>query len=245
MSHVNWESAAKDRAAYKIADAFDREVLGYLSGFYEATPGSGTWTARSSADGTKSESSADADELLSIHKLARNTFVSGGSSSDSVAVGVSGTYDATPLAVLSRIGRLFDQQNVDPDGRWVVVDPVFQEILRDENSKFMDRFYQEGEQLSNGLIASNKVRGFRVYTSNNLPSAGTGPGTADNNGSSSNYGVIVAGHDSAVATAERLKNTESFRSEMSFSDIVRGMHMYGRKILRPQALARVIYNVNA
>ena len=109
----------------------------------------------------------------------------------------------------------------------------------------MDRFYQEGEQLSNGLIASNKVRGFRVYTSNNLPSAGTGPGTADNNGSSSNYGVIVAGHDSAVATAERLKNTESFRSEMSFSDIVRGMHMYGRKILRPQALARVIYNVNA
>jgi hypothetical protein len=142
------------------------------------------------------------------------------------------------------MSRLLDQQNAPKEGRWVVVDPVFEEILRDENSKFMDRDYQEGEKLSNGRVSSNMVRGFRLYSSNNLPLIGTGPGTADNNGSSTNYGVLVAGIDAAVATAEQINKTESFRSPFGFSDIVRGMHMYGRKILKPTGLIRAIYNVN-
>ncbi len=242
QSHVNWLDLATDRAAYKLADAYDQDILGYMSG-YEYDPTTGVWSARTSAVGTKAESTADADELLSVHKLARNTFVSGGSASDSIAVGTDGIYDATPLAVLSRMSRLLDQQNVDKEGRWVVVDPVFEEILRDENSKFMDRDYQDGEQLSNGRVSSTKVRGFRLYSSNNLPSLGTGPSTSDNNGSSANFGVIVAGIDSAVATAEQINKTETFRSPFGFSDVVRGMHMYGRKILRPTGLIRAHYNI--
>lgn len=241
QSHVNWLDMATDRAAYKLADKFDQDILGYIAG-YELVDG--TWTARTTAVGTKAESSADADELLGTHKLARANFVSGGSASDSIAVGVSGTYDATPLAVLSRMSRLLDQQNVDKEGRWVVVDPVFEEILRDENSKFMNADYQDGEQLSNGRVSSGKVRGFRLYSSNNLPYLGTGPGTNDSNGSATNFGVIIAGNDAAVATAEQINKTESFRSPFGFSDIVRGMHMYGRKILRPQSLVRAVYNVN-
>ncbi len=244
QSHVNWLQLATDRAAYKLADAYDQDILGYMSG-YDYDLVTGVWTARTTAVGTKSESSADADELLPTHKLTRATFVSGGSASDSIAVGVAGTYDATPLAVLSRMSRLLDQQNAPKEGRWVVVDPVFEEILRDENSKFMDRDFQEGEKLSNGRVSSNMVRGFRLYASNNLPQIGTGAGTADNNGSSANYGVLVAGIDAAVATAEQINKTESFRSPFGFSDVVRGMHMYGRKILKPTGLLRAIYNVNA
>jgi hypothetical protein len=55
--------------------------------------------------------------------------------------------------------------------------------------------------------------------------------------------VIVAGHDSAVATAEQINKTETYRDPDSFADIVRGMHLYGRKILRPEALVVAKYNL--
>lgn len=244
QSHVNWMDLASDRAAYKIAQAYDEEVLGYLSGYEKNA--SGVWTARTSASGTKAEDSADADELLSGHKLTRANFASGGASTDSVAVGVSGTYDATPLQVLNRINRLMDLKNVPKDSRWVVIDPVFAEILMDEDSKFINGDYNPGvDQLTNGKLVESKVRGFRIYMSNNLPFVGNGPGVADDNGSATDYGIIVAGHDSAVATAEQISKTESFRDPNSFGDITRGMHLYGRKILRPEGLVNVMYNINA
>lgn len=245
QSHVNWQSMASDRAAYQLAQAFDEDLLGYMSGYEKNTLG--VWVARTTAVGTKAESTADSDELLSYHKLTRANFVSGGSTSDSIAVGVSGTFDATPLRVLNRMNRLMDQLNVPKDNRWVVVDPVFAEILMDENSKLVNNDFNTGDNgigLNNGKLSSDKIRGFRVYESNNLATIGTGPGTPDNNGSSANYGVIVAGHDSAVASAEMINKTETFRDPNSFGDVVRGMHMYGRKILRPEGLIRAIYNIN-
>jgi hypothetical protein len=89
---------------------------------------------------------------------------------------------------------------------------------------------------------SNNIHGFTVYTSNNLPSVGTGSSFSGAN-SSTNYGVIVAGHSSAVATAEQINKTETYRDPDSFADIVRGMHLYGRKILRPEALVNAIYHL--
>lgn len=243
QSHVNWLELASDRAAYKIADEYDMEVLGYLSGYERDA--SGNWVARTSPSGTKADADADGDELFSSHKLTRANFVSGGSTSDSIAVGVSGTADATPLRVLNRMNRILDLKNVPKDSRWIVIDPVFAEILMDENSKFINNDYNPGaDQLTNGRLIESKIRGFRVYLSNNLPYVGGGPGVADTNGSSTDYGVIIAGHDSAVATAEQISKTESFRDPDSFGDIVRGLHLYGRKILRPEGLVRAIYNIN-
>lgn len=241
QSHVNWLDLATDRAAYNLAQTYDADVLGYLAGYEQLTFG-GAWTARTTAVGTKSESTAGSDELFAIHKLARDAFVTGGSASDSIAVGTAGTYDVTPLQVVNRMNRLLDQQNVPKEGRWLIVDPVFLEILMDENSKFMNQFYQDSEQLSNGKLSANTVYGFKWYTSNNLPFLGSGPAVLDNNGSATDYGVIVAGHDSSVATAEQINKTETFRSPFGFSDVVRGMHMYGRKILKPQGLVRAVYN---
>jgi hypothetical protein len=239
QSHVNWMDMATDRAGYKLSQEYDSDVLGYLTG-YELI--NGVWTARSAPVGTKSEASSDVDELFAIHKLTHGSFATGGTAGNSIAVGVAGTYDATPLQILNRFNRLLDQQNVEKEGRWVVVDPVFMEILMDENSKFVNADWNSDESLTNGKISSSKIRGFRVYSSNNLAYVGNGPGTTATAGSSTDYGFIVAGHDSAVATAEQINKTESFRSPFGFSDIVRGMHMYGRKILRPQGLLRAAYN---
>lgn len=247
QSHIGWMDLAANRAAYKMKDTYDRDILAYMSG-YEYSDSTGLWTARTAPVGTKANSNAGVDELLSDNKLTRASFVAAGASTDSVAVGVAGTYDVTPLQVLNRINRKMDVNNVPKEGRYVVLDPVMIEILMDENSKFINNDYNAnqnaGGQLTNGRLVHGKIRGFEIYESNNLPQIGTGAGTADNNGSSANYGVIVAGQKSAVATAQQLEKTETYRDPYSFGDITRGMHLYGRKILRPEAIFRVWYNIN-
>src|SRR5210317_2010217 len=152
----------------------------------------------------------------------------------------TGSGEANPLQVIARMSRLLDQQNVDTQGRWLVVDPVFIEILKDEDSRLLDADFG-GSGLQNGLVVNN-LHGFRVYVSNNLPKIGTGPATTGGM-NASNFGVMVAGHDSAVATAEQINKTETYRDPDSFADIVRGMHLYGRKILRPEALFTAKYNL--
>ena len=249
-SHVNFESLASDRAGYRLRDQYDQDVLGYLTGFKQSAMHGSPNTVRIAGDkaGTDPVSTAAANGLLATMLVARDSFVSGGASTDSIATHPdNSTGEATPLGVLNRMARLLDQQNVDRDGRWVVIDPVFAEQLNDENSKLLNNDFAGGQNagdvLRNGRIVSGMVRGFRVYMSNNLPSVGTGPATVDTNGSAVHYGAIVGGHDSAVATASQIEKVETYRDNDSFADIVRGMHLYGRKVLRPEALVRAHYNI--
>jgi len=252
QAHVNWMDMATNRAAYRMADQFDINILAYASGYAYTAPvggvGTGTWALSTTTSGTLANTSAGTNELLSANQLFRANFVSGGGATTSVATGVAGTYDITPLQMLNRFNRILDTNNVDADGRWVVVDPVFKELLMDENSKLVNNDYMAnqnagGQLLTNRLVHTN-LRGFRVYESNNLPRIGTGPGTAATAGSTSNYGIIVAGQDSALAAAQQIDKTEKYRDPNSFADIVRGMNLYGRKILRPEALVSCAWNSN-
>ena len=152
------------------------------------------------------------------------------------------TATASPVMVINRMGRLLDQQNVEKSGRWLVIDSVMMEVLMDEDSRFLNADFGDSGALRNGLVLNN-WNGFRVFVSNNLPIVGSGPGTVGTTNQNVNFGVIVAGHDSAVATAEQINKVETYRDTDSFADIVRGMHLFGRKILRPEALVNAKYNI--
>ena len=250
-SHVNFMQLATDRAAYRLADQHDQEVLGYLSGFAQTALHAQASTANSTVNGTKAVSTAGSDELLSSMKLIKSSFgnittTSAGDHSIPVTARLPGatalpTATVSPAMIIARMARLLDQQQVDKQGRWIVVDPVFMEIMADEDSRFLNADYGESGALRNGLVLNN-IHGFRVYSSSNLPKIGTGPGTSGSANQNANFGIIVAGHDSAVATAEQLSKTETYRDPDSFADIVRGMHLYGRKILRPEAIVTAKYN---
>ena len=250
-SHVNFMDLATDRAAYRLADQYDQEVLGYLSGFKQSALHAKADTANDTVNGTKAVTTAGSDELLTSMKLKKGDFgnittSSAGDHSIPLAARLPGatalpTATASPAMVVARMKRLLDQQQVDTQGRWLVIDPVFMELLSDEDSRFMNGDYGESGGLRNGLVINN-FHGFRLYSSSNLPAVGTGPGTTGSANQNSNFGVIVAGHDSAVATAEQINKTETYRDPDSFADIVRGMHLYGRKILRPEAIVTAKYN---
>ena len=249
-SHVNFMQMASDRAAYRLRDQYDQDVLGYLSGFQQSAKHTNAGTARTTASGTKALTEAGSDELLSTMKLKKGSFTnittgSAGEHSIPLTPRLPGatalpTATASPLMVIARMGRLLDTQFVDSAGRWLVVDPIFVEMLKDEDSRMLNSDFG-GSGLQNGLVINN-LHGFRVYVSNNLPKIGTGPGTSGTANQNTDFGVIVAGHDSAVATAQQITKTETYRDPDSFADIVRGMHLYGRKILRPEGIVTAKYN---
>lgn len=246
-SHVNFMDLATDRAAYRLRDEFDAEVLGYLAGWEKDS--NGDWIRRTAANGTKADTNAGADELLAANKLDITDFggsdIGGDAEVTSIPLAAGGGAGGitSPLALLNRIARQMDQANVDTEGRWFVADPVFYEILMDEESKFVNRDFGGDAELRNGRVGEGLIRGFRVYKSNNLPFIGTGSGTTASAGSETGFGMMVAGHDSAVASAQQLAKTESFRDPNTFADKVRGMQLYGRKVLRPEALFTAAYNV--
>ncbi len=248
FANVDFTSLAADRAAYKMADAMDTDVLSYLSGHTTA----GAYITGTSGDAQHPTAGNLTGELLTANHLDATDFgnltIAGtATAGDSVplaprlpgATALSST-TVSPLTVLARMARKMDTANVDARGRWVVLDPVFVEMLKDEDSRMLNGDFG-GSGLQNGLVLNN-IHGFRVYVSNALPAKGTGAGTSGVAAQDDNYGVIVAGQDDAVASAEQINKVENYRDPDSFADIVRGMHLYGRKILRPEALLTARYN---
>jgi len=246
FSNVDFTSLAADRAAYKMADAMDADVLSYLSGHTTA----GAHITASSGD--KQTALTATGEYIAANHLDATDFssltISGSATAgDSVplaprlpgATALSAT-TVSPLTVVARMARKMDTASVDSRGRWICVDPVFVEMLKDEDSRVLNADFG-GAGLMNGLVLNN-LHGFRVYVSTNLPAKGTGAGTSGTTAQDANYGVIVAGQEDAVASAEQINKVENYRDPDSFADIVRGMHLYGRKILRPEALLTVRYN---
>ena len=125
-SHVNFQSLASDRAAYRLADQFDQDVLGYLTGFKQSALHSVADTANTTVNGSKAVSTAGSDELLSSMKLEADEF--GGSSGSSIGIqprlpgasAVPGSGNANPTMIIARMARKLDQQNVDTQGRWLL-----------------------------------------------------------------------------------------------------------------------------
>ena len=248
FSNVDYVSLAADRAAYKMADSMDADVLSYMSGHTTA----GVLITSTSGDAQHDTAGNFTGELLQANPLTiadmnNITTSDSGGPGDPIplaprlpgATSFSAT-TASPLQLISRMARQMDVANVDSRGLWICVDPVFAELLKDEDSRLLNADFG-GSGLMNGLVMNN-IHGFRVYLSNNLPAAGTGAGTSGTTGQDDNYGVIVAGQDDAVASAEQINKVENYRDPDSFADIVRGMHLYGRKILRPEALVTARYN---
>jgi len=166
--------------------------------------------------------------------------------SDSATDLAAGTFDGTgnldigyasgehdPIDVLSHMARLLDEANVPEEGRWFLANPEFYEQLVQSNSKLLSVDFNAGQgSIRNGLVSSGKLRGFDMYKTNNI--------AATTNAA----GKCIAGHMSSTCTAQTIVNTETVRDVTSFGDIVRGLHVYGAKVLRADALVSAFYGID-
>jgi len=177
----------------------------------------------SSPDHVLGADAAAATQTLGQHQ--------GGSNSIDLT-GSDGT-GADPLDVMAFMAKLLDEQNVPEEGRWFVAPPSWYEQLSQSGSKLMSVDFNAGQgSIRNGLVSSGKLRGFDMYKSNNIAAASTASGK------------VLAGHISSTATAQTIISTETLRDPTSFGDIVRGLHVYGSKVLRPEALVSAFYAID-
>ncbi len=128
-------------------------------------------------------------------------------------------------ASLVLAGRRLDEANVPRTGRWVVVSPAGYAALL-TNDKFVVQATATGDQIvRTGLVG--QVAGFTVYTSNNIVE------------SSSNVRKYLYGSNRAITFAEQISKTETLRREGSFNNAIRGLLVFGRRVVRPTSLGTI------
>lgn len=126
------------------------------------------------------------------------------------------------------LGVLLDESDTPIDGRFVIVPAWFHGLLLKD-----ERFIKAGTPRSDSALANGEVgeaAGFRILKSNNVP-----------NTTATKY-KIIAGHSIATAYVEQIIDLQTYQPEKRFGDAVKGLHVYGAKVVRPTALAELIAN---
>lgn len=118
-----------------------------------------------------------------------------------------------------------DEKDVPEEGRFVVVPPWYEGLMLKD-----DRFVKAGNLPSDARLLNGQIgqaAGFNVLKSNNVPKV---------SGDKENY-KIIGGHNIAWSYAEQINQVEAYRPEKRFADALKGLHLYGAKVVRPEALA--------
>lgn len=121
-----------------------------------------------------------------------------------------------------------DEANAPQQGRWAIVPPWYHGMLRKDS-----RFVSYGTDLNravaqNGVIG--QVAGFDVFVSNNVA-----------NTSGTKFKILF-GHAQAWTMAMQIEKVEAFRMERRFADAVKGLNVYGVKVVRPGILGCMTAN---
>jgi N4-gp56 family major capsid protein len=124
------------------------------------------------------------------------------------------------------LAKRMDEGNIPQEGRYAVVPPWIKELLLLDNT-FVTA--AKSDAILNGEVG--QVAGIRLLVSNNVTTTGSAPVVSH----------IMAGVPSALTYGEQIVNVEGLRLEGSFADGVRGLHLYGAKVLDPAQL----YNLQA
>jgi hypothetical protein len=130
------------------------------------------------------------------------------------------------LEEILTLSKTLDELNIPEEGRFIVLSPEFISMLKQSELR---QAYLTGDATSplrNGLVGM--VDRFKVFQSNMVytPASGADAG----------YTHVLAGHPKALSFASQFTNTETVRMESTFGDQVRGLKVYGSKVITPNAL---------
>lgn len=137
--------------------------------------------------------------------------------------GASSTVAVVDLLV--DMGTVLDEANVPESDRYVVIPAKLANLIKKSELKDASLSGDGTSILRNGRLGM--IDRFTVYVSHNL------------NVSSGKYS-LVAGHKMGFTFASQMTEMETIRSESTFGNIVRGLQVYGYKVVKPEALAQAV-----
>ncbi len=141
------------------------------------------------------------------------------------------TGEVSILDTILRLGQTLDEQNIPENGRWIIMPAWASTMIKQSELR---QAYLSGDSVSmlrNGRLGM--IDRFTLYVSNLLPQ-GVAAGLA------AGESAIYAGHAHGLTFASQINNVESMRSEQTFGTILRGLQVYGWKVVDGIALAQAI-----
>ena len=129
------------------------------------------------------------------------------------------------LDTILYMGQVLDEQNVSETGRWLILPFWATTLLKMSDIKDASLTGDGSTPLRNGRVGV--IDRFTIYNSNLLPRYVDG---------SDNATHVLAGTTAGMTFATQLTKTESLRAESTFGNIMRGLIVYGHKVVKPEAL---------
>ena len=145
-----------------------------------------------------------------------------GTTASPLTITSDGASSTTSIKMLvSTIAKALDEANCPAEGRYIAVPPwMHQKIVLAEDV----RLTVENNITTNGRVG--RLFGFDVRVSNNVSTVSGG----------TVYKVMAGTYD-AISYAEQIVKMEALRLEESFGEGIRGLHVYGGKVVQNEALA--------
>ena len=164
---------------------------------------------------------------------ANNKGQTAGAISGNIDLGVAGTPEALDATnVIGKIidmGTVLDEANCPEQNRFLVIPAKMAGLIKQSDLKDASITGDGSTPLRNGRLGM--IDRFTVYVSHNL--------VKDSNGDFS----VIGGHTMGFTFASQMTNMETIRSETTFGNIIRGLQVYGYKVVKPEALATMIVSV--
>lgn len=137
--------------------------------------------------------------------------------------GAGGTTPVTDLIV--DMGTVLDESNCPESGRFLVIPARMAGLIKKSELKDASLAGDNQSIMRNGRLGM--IDRFTVYVSHNL------------NVSSGKFSII-AGTKMGLTFASQMTEMESIRAESTFGDIIRGLQVYGYKVVKPEALSMAV-----
>lgn len=214
QSDLDLMSAWAEDASEQMKIAVDTDVLSYL----------GTTTDINASNRGLTAGAISGD--IRLGTAASPLYVA--KASEGTGAGTSNSNDMSIIDFIVNAGQVLDEQNIPESGRWMVIPAWMSAMIKKSDLKDASLAGDGTSILRNGRLGM--IDRFTLYLSNLLPTLDSAVDTTS----------VFFGTSAALTFASQFTKMETIRSERSFSNLLRGLQVYGFRVVNGVAIGRAV-----